>query len=166
MSKRDHRRDSSRVRTFAGRRCFLSVAVNSLKFHIGRRQKAGTFVWVDPPWQFGKGNDLITTSADCPDGDSKRHESRFRKWCAVFSPLYQTTLEDATSSPDGVLTLKFSGGYKVVTSSDFIPSDQKLWYDHWYVSRHTRPNKTVQRTGATRSARSKNRMSSAAGSRR
>ena len=152
MSKRDYRRDARRLREFDGKRCFISVATNSLKLHLGRRQRSGTFIWIDPPWELSHGSDTVTTSADCPDSAKKSQEARFSRWCTLFAPLYRTTLASAVPKSDGSLTLHFAGGYELFTPSHFIPHLQKLWYDHWYVSRSRKPNHRVERTAASHRA--------------
>jgi len=135
MSKRDYRRDAKRIAEFQGRRCLLSLAMNSVKIHIDKRIKRGLFIWIDPPWQFCQDEKLIASSASYPHWKEKNYEIKHEQWCALFNPILKTSLENVIPHSDGSLDLVFSKDYRIFVLKKFLKSKTPLWYDHWYVSR-------------------------------
>jgi hypothetical protein len=116
------------VLSFQGRRCFATLATNSIKFRVDDPDKKGRYIWIDPPWVFSRDWDEITSS----DGYSEETENSFRDWCALFEPLRDTVLEKFEEGERGSVTFLFRGGYKL-----FVPDDgereEDMKYDHWYA---------------------------------
>jgi hypothetical protein len=131
MSARDYDLYQRELSPLRGRRCFVTLATNSIKLHIDENKKKGTFLWLDPPWTFCRNGILIESSASCPDHSEPDYKSRFRRWCSRFDSIFETTINDLTATPDGALEIAFDGGHEIV-----LPADQSKqtdsWYDHWY----------------------------------
>lgn len=142
MSARDYAENSAELPALVGRKCFVTLATNSVKLHIDRDQKGGTFLWIDPPWQFGRGEELIESSASCPHYEEERYEERFREWGRHFKPVRESVIEKIDASPDGGLRIGLADGFTFLIPSDFIPEDDPWWYDHWYVRKEA--NQPVQ----------------------
>jgi hypothetical protein len=135
MSKRDYRRDRRQIAELQGKRCFLTLAMNSVKLHINKNQKNGLFIWIDPPWQFGQGDELIAASATYPQWKKRSYQEKHDEWCGLFKPIFKSTLERVAPHSDGSLDLVFKRDYRIFVPKQFIPSEMNSWYDHWYVQK-------------------------------
>ncbi len=146
MSARDYTQHQNEFPTLVGRRCFLTLATNSAKLQFDENRKGGPFLWIDPPWQFGRGDEIIESSASCPHHEDEDYEKKFSAWCSQFAPAFDTLIEKFEASPDGSLWISLGGGYAFYVPSDFIPDDPPSWYDHWYLRNVERPNKAPEPT--------------------
>lgn len=133
MSAKDYQLYHQKLPALQGRKCFLLLATNSIKLHIDETKKNGTFLWLDPPWEFRRGGTVIETSASCPYYTEPDYERRFRLWGSRFAPVFESTIRGIAASPNGGLQITFSDGYEVI-----LPEDQcnqtDSWYDHWYFT--------------------------------
>ena len=130
MSSRDYQRHHAQLSALRGRKAFATLATNSIKLHIDANKKEGTYLWIDPPWEFYRENVLVGSSASCPDHTLPDYDARVRQWFDQFGSLYDTAIADATASPDGSLEIRFFGGGELFVPPD--ASERDLWYDHWY----------------------------------
>ncbi len=127
MSQRDLDQNRALLSSFKGRRCFATLATNSMKFRIDDSTKKGRYIWIDPPWVFSRGWQEITSSDEYTD-------ESFRQWCELFGPLRETMFADFSEGADGSLTLCFPDGYRL-----FVPAECESGeehdsdYDHWYA---------------------------------
>jgi hypothetical protein len=132
MSAQDYRLYHDKLSALRGRKCFVTMATNSIKVHIDEDKKNGIFLWLDPPWEFRKDGIVIETSASCPDHTESDYERRFRLWGSRFEPIFDSKIRDITAAPSGSLQITFTDGYEV-----FLPEDPSVqtdsWYDHWYL---------------------------------
>lgn len=117
-----------------------------MKLHIDENKKNGTFLWIDPPWQFGRDEDIIESSASYPDHEEAGYEEKHRAWCSQFEPAYSTLIEKIDARPDGSLWIFLRDRYAFYIPPEFIPEDPPSWYDHWYFRKQKEPNQTVQAT--------------------
>jgi hypothetical protein len=117
--------------------CLATVAANSLKLHIDENRKNGTYLWIDPPWQFEQGGKLIRTSATCPHHEQADYESVFTEWVRGLQPLLNTRITEVVAGVDGSLALRFEHEYSLVVPPDPTPGDEEDWYDHWYFNAAT-----------------------------
>ena len=128
MSQRDIEQNRELVRSFQGRRCFVSLHTNSIRFRIDDNDKQGRYIWIDPPWVFSRERDEITSS----EGYSEDTKKSFRDWCNLFEPLRDTVMEQHEEGVAGGTTFIFRGGYRL-----FVPDDgereEDMDYDHWYA---------------------------------
>lgn len=133
MSIRDYKRDRENLSKLVSRPAFVTLAVNSIKLHIDKNIKNGTYIWIDPPWQFGQGDQLITSSSDCPSHKVKNYENRFKSWLNYFGPVFSTTLEKAQAKSNGSIELRLAGNYRIISAPSNLMSDDEMWYDDWYI---------------------------------
>jgi hypothetical protein len=131
MSARDYDRFHTQLLELRGRRSFVTLATNSIKVHIDEDKRNGTFLWLDPPWEFRRGGTVIETSASCPHYTEPDYKSRFCSWGSRFQPIFENTIREIIASLNGSLQVTFEGGYEI-----FLPQDDSVqtdcWYDHWY----------------------------------
>jgi hypothetical protein len=130
MSKRDYIENKDALLSFIGRKCFLSLACNSIKLHIDENKVKGTYVWIDPPWQYGKGDEEIESSLSCPVDD----EIQIQEWFKQFDPIWESRIENIVVKPDGEMWIHFQNDYAFFVPKEFIPDDDS-WYDHWYINK-------------------------------
>src|ERR1700721_87915 len=103
MSARDYTQHRHELAALIGRKCFLTLATNSIKLHIDENKKGGAFLWIDPPWQFGRDGDILESSNSYPDHQEAGCEEKHRTWCSRFGPVYETLIEKIDAQPDGSL---------------------------------------------------------------
>jgi hypothetical protein len=139
MPSRDYMEFSTQLPALVGRKCFLTLATNSVKLHLDENRKGGTFLWIDPPWQFGRAGEIIESSASCPHYEEEHYERKFRAWCSKFAPVGECVIEKIEASSDGTLWVHLGDGYAFFVPKEFIPDDPLSWYDHWYL-RKAEPN--------------------------
>jgi hypothetical protein len=96
MSARDYDRYHHRLPALRGRKSFVTLATNSIKLHIDEDKRDGTFLWLDPPWEFRREDTIIETSSSCPHYTEPDYERRFRSWGERFQPI--STAQFVTSS--------------------------------------------------------------------
>ncbi|BCU77615.1 hypothetical protein [Luteolibacter sp. LG18] len=134
MSATDFENHGADVPQLIGRRCFLTLATNSLKLHIDADKKGGIYLWIDPPWQFGKDGEIIESSASYPfEGDKEG----FTHWTSRFAPIRESRFEQIEAQPDGSLWITLADDYQIFVPKEFIPrepDDAFSWYDHWYLN--------------------------------
>jgi hypothetical protein len=127
MSLRDLKQNRATLAAFKGRRCFLQLATNSIRFRMDDRAKKGCYIWIDPPWVFSRDWEEITSS-DAYSADT------FTEWCQLLSAVRETTLQDFEEGENGAVTLVFPDGHRlfvpVETESEDEPDPD---YDHWYA---------------------------------
>jgi len=126
MSQRDLQQNRATLIGFKGRRCFASLATNSIRFRFDDRDKQGHYIWVDPPWVFSSDLQEITTS-------NEYSEDTFEEWCRLFSALRENILLDFEEAGSGEITLVFSNGYRLFVPLDPESDDLDSDYDHWYA---------------------------------
>ncbi len=127
MSLRDIERSRAVLESFKGRRCFATLATNSIKFRFGDGATKGRYIWIDPSWVYSREWGEITSS------DAYTDET-FRAWCELFDALRETVFEHFEEAADGSLTLHFSGGYRLFVPAQLTAEeDRDLEYDHWYA---------------------------------
>lgn len=139
MSSRDYQEFSAQLPALVGRKCFLTLATNSVKVHLDENTRGGTFLWIDPPWQFGCEGEIIASSASCPHYEETDYERMYQEWRSKFIPASESRIESIEASPDGSLWVHLSDGYAFFVPKEFIPDDPPGWYDHWYL-RKAEPN--------------------------
>jgi hypothetical protein len=131
MSARDYALYHKQLPQLHGRRSFVTLATNSIKVHIDEAKRNGTFLWLDPPWEFRRDDSLIETSDSCPHYTEPDYNFRFASWGSRFQPIFESTIRDIVAAPDGSLKITFESGYDI-----FLPQDDSVqtdcWYDHWY----------------------------------
>ena len=76
MSSRDYQRHHAQLSALRGRKAFATLATNSIKLHIDANKKEGTYLWIDPPWEFYRENVLVGSSASCPDHTLPDYDAR------------------------------------------------------------------------------------------
>ncbi|MBM3846940.1 MAG: hypothetical protein FJ405_11735 [Verrucomicrobia bacterium] len=128
MSQRDIDQNRELVLSFRGRRCFATLATNSIRFRVDAEDKKGRYIWIDPPWVLSCGWDEIAASEDY----SEDTEDSFREWCTLFEPLRDTVLEQFDEGADGSATFIFRGDYRLVVP-DNGEREEDMDYDHWYA---------------------------------
>lgn len=133
MPSRDYLSYHAKLPALIGKQVFATLATNSIKLHVGENKKSGSYLWIDPPWAFGSGDDIIESSDSCPDYKSGDYESKFRQWVSRFSPIFTSSIMDIEADVTGQLSIALSDGYRIfapeISSS---ADDSDLWYDHWY----------------------------------
>jgi hypothetical protein len=134
VSTRDYIRFAAALPALVGRACLATVAANSLKLHIDENRKDGTYLWIDPPWQFQHVGELIRSSATCPHHEQAEYESLFAEWARGLRPLSNTRILEVKAEVDGGLVLRFEHEYSLVVPADPSPGDEEDWYDHWYFN--------------------------------
>ena len=134
MSERDYNKYHHNLHGLAGRRTYLSLATNSIKIHIDEVRKGGTYIWIDPPWEFQKNGKSIASSASCPQHEEDDYGDKFEKWCSQFEPIFESCIQTIEVKPTGSLRIRLRHGYEIVVSDDFLSERELLWYDHWYYS--------------------------------
>ena len=135
MSVRDCTRDGDKLPACIGRACFVTVAGNSIKLHLDENRPRGNYLWIDPSWQFGHGQDLITASMDCPSHREENYSSLFKDWAEKLSPVNESKVEAIRILQSGGLEIKFSHDYRLLALSGLqAKEDLEGWYDDWYVS--------------------------------
>jgi hypothetical protein len=107
MSARDYHLYHNKLPALGGRRCFVTLATNSIKLHIDEVKKDGTFLWLDPPWEFRKDGAVIESSASCPDHTEQNYERCFHDWAAPFQPIFESIICGLTADPNGGLQVCF-----------------------------------------------------------
>jgi len=132
MSARDYKEFHARLPTLVGRKCFVTLAANSLKLYIDHDKNGGTYLWIDPPWQFGRDGEIIESSSSCPHHEEEDYERRFHAWCSGFEITRGGMIQKIRASSDGSLWIHLSGGYEFFAPGEFIPDDSPSWFDHWY----------------------------------
>jgi len=138
MSARDYEHYRQSLPALRGRKSSVTLAANSIKLHIDEDKENGTFLWLDPPWEFRRDGAVIETAATCPDHTEPDYEPRFQSWCERFEPIFDSTIRDIAATPDGSLQVTFEDRYEVfLPANDSAQSDS--WYDHWY---YREPKKT------------------------
>lgn len=140
MSARDYAEHHLELPSLEGRLCFLSLATNSVKLHIDENKCDGTFLWIDPPWQFGRHGKVIESSDSCPFHEDDGYDRKFAEWCSRFAPAFDTRIESIEALPDGSLWISLALGYAFFVPPEFLPDDPPLWYDHWYLRKEPKPN--------------------------
>lgn len=131
MSSRDHQRHQDQLSALQGRRAFATLATNSIKLHIDENKKDGTYLWIDPPWEFYRDGAFVESSETYPDEGVPDSDALVKQWFTRFDSIYETTIADADSSPDGGLQIRFFGGGEILVPPSASERDD-LWYDHWY----------------------------------
>ena len=144
MSARDYQRHHEQLSALKGRRAFATLATNSIKLHIDENKKDGTYLWIDPPWEFYRDDTLVESSDSYPDDTIPDHGARVQNWFSRFDPIYETAIAEIAATPDGGLQIQFFGGGEILVPGD--NSERDLWYDHWYYKDPNRPNQTLQPT--------------------
>lgn len=138
MSSRDHDKYGAMLDQLAGRKCFLTLATNSLKLHLDENKPYGSYLWIDPPWQFGRHEEIIESSLNHPHHEDENYARDHQTWSSHFTPLRENVIEEIESSPDGSLWIRFSKDYAIFVpagqASQDPDEDNMWWYDHWYVS--------------------------------
>lgn len=140
MSFRDYAEHHLELPSLVGRPCFLSLATNSVKLHIDENKSDGTYLWIDPPWQFGRHGEVIESSDSCPFHEDDGYDRKFAEWCSRFAPAFDTRIESIEALPDGSLWISLVQGYAFFVPTEFFPDDPPLWYDHWYLRKEPQPN--------------------------
>ncbi len=133
MSARDYHLYHKKLPALEGRRCFVTLATNSIKLHIDEVKKDGTFLWLDPPWEFRKDGAVIESSASCPNHTEQDYERCFHDWGARFQPIFESIIYGLTADPNGGLQVMLSDGYQIILPED-QSSETESWYDHWYYT--------------------------------
>jgi hypothetical protein len=133
MSLADLQQSRDALISFSGRRCFCTVAANSLKLHIDEDRKGGSYIWVDPSWALYRGFEEVASSADCPPHTDSDYEPRFRVWCGRLIALRATTFEAFEESDDGSISLLFGDDYRLFLPLQENEEDSDWWFDHWYA---------------------------------
>jgi hypothetical protein len=134
MSSRDYIRYSAALPALVGRVCLATVAANSLKLHIDENRKHGSYLWIDPPWEFMHGESLVRSSRTCPHHELPEYENLFAEWTRGLNPLLSTRILLLDAHEDGTLRLQFERGYSLVAPADAEFGDEEGWYDHWYLN--------------------------------
>ncbi|HTL69272.1 MAG TPA: hypothetical protein VL200_16520 [Lacunisphaera sp.] len=132
MPARDYKEFHAQLPSLVGRKCFVTLATNSLKLHIDHDKKGGTYLWVDPPWQFCRDGEIIESSASCPHHEEEDYEQRFHAWSSRFGITRGSVIQKIQASPDGSLWIHLSDDYAFFAPKEFIPDDPSSWFDHWY----------------------------------
>ncbi|GEP40993.1 hypothetical protein [Brevifollis gellanilyticus] len=133
MSANDYRRDGGKLHQWIGHPWSLTLACNSIKLHRSENRKKGDYLWIDPPWQFGIGQTLITDSASYPIPDEQQFQAFEQSWWEHFRPVLGSSVESIRAQEDGELDIIFSTGHRLHVPGDQTPGDHPDWYDHWYV---------------------------------
>ena len=133
MSDRDVSKFKNRLLLLVGWQCFVTPATNSIKLHIDENKKVGTFLWMDPPWQFVKGEFVIESSDSCPHYREEGYEQKFRVWCDSFAPVQGRLIVEMDALPNGSLWIRLEGGHAFYLDAEVVPHDPDSSYDHWYL---------------------------------
>lgn len=149
MSARDYKEFHAQLPALVGRKCFVTLATNSLKLHIDQDKMGGTYLWIDPPWQFGRDGEIIESSASCPHHEEEDYEKRFRAWSSGFEITRGGVIQKVQASPDGSLRIHLSDGYAFFAPKEFVPDDPPSWFEHWYFQEEE-SNQTAQTTPGLR----------------
>jgi hypothetical protein len=151
MSARDYLLYDSFLPALVGRKSFLTLATNSIKLHIDQNKKAGTYLWIDPPWAFVKTVLWIESSQSCPDYQRPDYRRRFKDWCARFSPISASEIVNIEANPSGRLLIEFHDSYRLVIPAAWYDDEaHPSWYDHWYYTDANRRRSPVTRRGRNR----------------
>jgi hypothetical protein len=134
MSARDYQLYFDEMVSVTGRKCFVTMATNSIKIHIDRDEKCGAYIWIDPPWIFGRGDQAIESSETCPDYRASDYKERFAAWGMKFEPIFESVIERVEATSKHRLSIFFSHGYELVVPALIRSSEPGAWYDHWYFS--------------------------------
>lgn len=145
MSARDYKEHQHNLQTLVRKRCFLTLAANSVKLHIDENKEGGAFLWIDPPWQFGRGDKIIESSASCPHHEDEDYEEKLGAWRSGFTPAFETFIEKIEAPPDGSLWIRLTGDYAFYVPSEFIPDETTSWYDHWHFRKEKGPTSRQSR---------------------
>jgi hypothetical protein len=141
-SNRDALKYGKDLPALVGCDCFLSLACNSLKIHLGKREKGGSYFWIDPPWEFRIGDKIVQTADACPHHAEEDYEVRFRSWCDL-NPISEGVIEDIQTDSNSSLSILIKGGYSIHVPTEYYPDpdDEPMHYDHWYLRmRFPHPN--------------------------
>lgn len=131
-SNRDALKYGKELPSLVGCDCFLSLATNSLKIHLDKREREGSYLWIDPPWEFTISSKVIQTADSCPHYTEEDYEVRFSNWCNLI-PIREGVIEDIQTDPTGSLSIFLKGGYSIHIPCEFYPDDSPMHYDHWYL---------------------------------
>ena len=132
MTARDYKLYHAKLASLEGRPCFLSMACNSIKLHIDRDEKNGTYLWIDPPWVFGTEDAEIETSETCPNHREPDYEMKFKQWGQNFTPMFENTILRIEATQRGRLLVFFGSGHVLCAPAIRVPK-QEGCYDHWYA---------------------------------
>ena len=152
MSSRDYQLYHTSLPALAGRKSFVTLATNSIKLHIDKDEKKGTYLWIDPPWAFGRAETLIESSETCPDHKDPEYGLKFEAWGSRFEPVFQSSITRIESEPSGRLTVFFEGEYELVVPALRPVHARDSWYDHWYFTDQNQKEKTEPNKSATANA--------------
>jgi hypothetical protein len=133
MSARDYELYHRRLKALQGRKSFVTLATNSIKLHIDENKKNGTYLWLDPPWEFRRHAKTVESSYSCPDHTDSDYAPRFRRWCRRFDSMSESTIATITATPDGALQIAFTSGEELVLPANETKQPDS-WYDHWYYN--------------------------------
>ncbi len=93
----------------------------------------GDYLWIDPPWQFGIEQTLITDSASYPFPGQPQSQALEQSWWEHFHPVLGSSVESIRTLEDGELDIIFSTGHRLHVPGIQTAGDHPDWYDHWYV---------------------------------
>ena len=134
MSALDYQLYHAFLPPLVGRKSFITLATNSIKLHIDENKKSGIYLWIDPPWVFGKGKVLIESSESCPHYRTPDYRHLFSDWVARFSPVSASEIVQIRAKPSGRLSIRFRDSYKLIAPASFDEHGEPSWYDHWYYA--------------------------------
>jgi hypothetical protein len=134
VSARDYQLYHTLLPALVGRKSFITLAANSIKLHIDENKKGGIYLWIDPPWVFGKNNVLIESSESCPDYRAPNYRRLFSDWVARFSAISGSEIVRIAAKPSGRLSIRFRHSYSLIAPASFDEHGEPSWYDHWYYA--------------------------------
>jgi len=67
MSSRDYARFGDQLEKITGRKCYITLATNSIKLHIDENKKYGKYLWIDPHWELRKDGEIIESDQTYPN---------------------------------------------------------------------------------------------------
>lgn len=123
MSASDYTAYAHKLPLLAGRCCSVSLATNSLKLHIDENKKDGSYLWIDPPWQFGLNDTLIDEAWTCPHHEDEGYKESFKAWREQFASISDSTILSIDAVPDGTLQMRFERGYCLLVPADQTPGE-------------------------------------------
>lgn len=135
MTARDYHLNHAKLASLEGRKCFLTMVTNSIKLHIDRNERDGTYLWIDPPWVFGTLDAEVASSQTCPDSHDADYEAKFKQWGEQFTPMYENAIDHFETTQRGRLVVFFASGHVLLSPAIEGTKEERGWYDHWYVSR-------------------------------
>lgn len=114
------------IKAFIGKECERTLACNSLKIRFGEKSP---YIWIDPPWNFYCGDELITSSSSYPAA-----QEEFHLYSDKLSPLDKTKLINFSYTSENGLDLHFQYGFRVHAPTTSTAVDEDDFYHHWYAS--------------------------------